>query len=83
MSGEMVWHPLQENEVIFSKEYFSKILEQIFEEFCTCIKCLLLLQYKILEKYFFENITSFSCRGYQTLSPDVRLIFPLSIMKEE
>ena len=30
ISGERVWHPLQENEAIFSKKYFSKILEQIF-----------------------------------------------------
>ena len=46
ISGERVWHPLQENEAIFSKKYFSKILEQMFEKFCTCIKCLLLLHYK-------------------------------------
>ena len=46
ISGERVWHPLQENEAIFSKKYFSKISERIFEKFCTCIKCLLLLHYK-------------------------------------
>ena len=38
---------------------------------------------KIVEKYFFENIASFSCRGCQTLSPDMRIVFLLSIMKEE
>ena len=38
---------------------------------------------KIFEKYFFENIASFSCRGCQTLSPDMRIIFLLSIMKDE
>ena len=38
---------------------------------------------KIFEKYSFENIVSFSCRGCQTLSPDMRIIFLLSIMKEE
>ena len=38
---------------------------------------------KIFEKYFFENIASFSCRGCQILSPDIRIIFLLSIMKEE
>ena len=38
ISGERVWHPLQENETIFSKKYFSKILEQIFEHFCTWIQ---------------------------------------------
>ena len=38
---------------------------------------------KIFEKYFFENIASFSCRGCQTLLPDMRIIFLLSIMKEE
>ena len=27
VSGERVWHPLQENEKTFSKKYFSKILE--------------------------------------------------------
>ena len=43
---EKVWHPLQKNEAIFSKKYFSKILERIFEKFCTCLKCLLLLHYK-------------------------------------
>ena len=46
ISSERVWHLLQENEAIFSKKYFSQILEQIFEKFCTCIKCLLLLHYK-------------------------------------
>ena len=40
-------------------------------------------QSKIFEKYFFENIATFSCRGYQTLSPDMQIIFLLSIMKEE
>ena len=30
----------------------------------------------------FENIVSFSCRLRQTLSPDMRIIFLLSIMKE-
>ena len=30
---------------------------------------------KIFEKYYFENIASISCRGCQTLSPDVRIFF--------
>ena len=30
ISDERVSHPLQENEAIFSKKYFSKILERIF-----------------------------------------------------
>ena len=38
---------------------------------------------KFFEKYFFENIASFSCRGCQTLSSDMRIIFLLSIKKEE
>ena len=38
---------------------------------------------KIFEKYFVENTASFSCRGCQTLSSDMRIIFLLSIMKEE
>ena len=38
---------------------------------------------KLFEKYFFENIASFSCRGCQTLSPDMRIIFLLSIMEEQ
>ena len=38
---------------------------------------------KIFEKYFFQNIASFSFRGCQTLSPDIQIIFLLSIMKEE
>ena len=38
---------------------------------------------KIFEKYFLENIASFSCRGWKALSPDMRIIFLLSIMKEE
>ena len=46
ISDERVWHPLQENEAIFSEKYFSKILERISEKFCTCLKCLLLLHYK-------------------------------------
>ena len=41
ISGERDWHPLQENEAIFSK-----ILERIFEKICACIKCLLLIHYK-------------------------------------
>ena len=28
--------------------------------------------FKFFEKYSFENIASFSCRGCQTLSPDMR-----------
>ena len=38
---------------------------------------------KIFEKYFSTNIASFSCRGCQTLSPDMQIMFLLSIMKEE
>ena len=46
ISGERVWHPLQENEAIFSKKYFSKILDQIFEKFRICTrKGLFLLHY--------------------------------------
>ena len=37
---------------------------------------------KIFEKYFFENIASFSSRGCQSFSPDMRIIFLLSIMEE-
>ena len=38
-----------------------------------------------LQKFtkIFENITSIFCRECQTLSPDMRTIFLLSIMKEE
>ena len=52
----------------------------------------ILWKYKIFRKFalnlkkkffFFENIASFSCRGCQTLSPDMRIIFLPSIMKEE
>ena len=47
MSCVRAYHPIQENEETFSKNiYFSKILERIFETFCTCRKCLLLLHYK-------------------------------------
>ena len=42
ISGKRVWHPLEENEAKGAKKYFSKILEWIFEKFCTCIKCPLL-----------------------------------------
>ena len=38
---------------------------------------------KIFEKYFFENIISFSCRGCQALSSDMRIVILLLIMKEE
>ena len=38
---------------------------------------------KIFEKYFFENIATFSCRGSQTLSSDMRIIILRLIMKEE
>ena len=40
-------------------------------------------RFKIFENYFSKNIASFSCRGCQTLSSDMRIIFLLSIMKEE
>ena len=40
------------------------------------------IQSKIFENYFSENIASFSCRGCQTFSSDIRIIFLLSIMKE-
>ena len=33
ISGERAYHPIQENKEIFSKQFFSKILEQIFEKF--------------------------------------------------
>ena len=45
ISGEWVWHPLQENEAIFKKK-IQKFLSYISKKFCTCIKCLLLLHYK-------------------------------------
>ena len=38
ISDERVWHCLQENEAIFSKNYFSKIFDQIFETLGICIK---------------------------------------------
>ena len=41
------------------------------------------IQSKIFENYFFENIATFSCRGIQTLSSDMRIIILLFIMKEE
>ena len=40
ISGETVWHPLQENQAIFSKKCSSKILDQIFEKLGICIKIL-------------------------------------------
>ena len=53
------------------------------QAFFTQIRNFSKIQSKIFEKYFFENIASFSCRGCQTLSSDMRIIFLLSIMKEE
>ena len=53
------------------------------QAFLLQIRIFLKIRSKIFEKYFFENIASFSCRGCQTLSPDMRIIFLLSIMKEE
>ena len=38
ISDERVWHSLQENVAIFSKYYFSKILDRIFQKLGTCIK---------------------------------------------
>ena len=39
ISGERAYyHPLQENEAIFSKNYFSKILDRIFEKLGVCIE---------------------------------------------
>ena len=38
ISGERVWHPLQENKAIFSNKYFSKILDRIFEKLRISIK---------------------------------------------
>ena len=38
---------------------------------------------KILEKYFFENITSFSCRWCQALSSDMQITILLLIMREK
>ena len=37
----MAWHPLQENEAIFKKLYFSKNLDRIFEKFRCCLALLL------------------------------------------
>ena len=36
-----------------------------------------------LKNIFLENIASFSCRGCQTLSSDMRIIILLLIMKKE
>ena len=33
---------------------------------------------KIFEKYFFENISSFSYRGWLALSPDMRIFFTVN-----
>ena len=41
------------------------------------------IQSKIFENYFFENIATFSGRGSQPLSSDMRIIILLFIMKEE
>ena len=42
------------------------------------------IQSKIFEKYiFFESITSFSCRGCETFSSDMRIIILLSVIKKE
>ena len=38
---------------------------------------------KNFEKYFFENITSFSCRRCQALSSDMRITILLIIMREK
>ena len=38
ISDERVWHPLQEKEAILSKNYFSKILDQIFKKLRISIK---------------------------------------------
>ena len=38
VSDERVWHPLQENKAIFSKNYFSEILERTFEKLRICTK---------------------------------------------
>ena len=40
------------------------------------------IQSKICENYFFENIATFSCRGSQTLSSDMRIIILLFITEE-
>ena len=37
ISDERVWHPLQEKEAIFSKNYFPTILDQIFEKLRSCL----------------------------------------------
>ena len=48
------------------------------------IHTFLKIRSKIFENiFFFENIASFSCRGCQTLSSDMRIIILLFIMKEE
>ena len=46
ISGERAYNPLQENEAIFAKKYFSKILDRLIEKFYTSIKCLLLFHCK-------------------------------------
>ena len=38
ISDKRAWHPLQQKEEIFSKKYFSKILDRIFEKLHFCIK---------------------------------------------
>ena len=42
VSGERAYNPLQDKE----EKHFLNILDRISEKLCTCIKCLLLLNYK-------------------------------------
>ena len=49
ISDAKAYYPLQENEAIFSKIYFSKILDQIFEKLGICTKILASLSLLIVE----------------------------------
>ena len=45
ISGERVWHPLQENEAIFSKNIFQTFQSEFSKNYVFAQKCLLLLHY--------------------------------------
>ena len=50
ISGEKAWHPLEENEAVFSKNtYFFNILDRIFEKLGICINIPAFLSLLIVE----------------------------------
>ena len=70
------------NPFICYANYYSTVNNEGGAGIFVQIRNFLKIRSKIFEKNFFETIASFSCRGCQPFSPDMRIFILLFIMKD-